>query len=442
MKMLKSMNFGVRGWLLLAYQFLGYVCFSSFTNYPMNMLGDLYGGSQKLSMIYTTAAIVAIVIQLILSAFIGKIKSFKKVTVFLGVIAMIFALCMMLIPPSHVGAWQACYFILCVFATMWATFSIGVLVGQWFPTKKGAFMGIATLAFPIINGMMGLFAGLLYGKGYPDVFGAYLPYWIAALIGLIIGIVAIKDYPEQCGCHRDNNKDMTPEIANAMLAQEIEAKKTSVWKTAGCFTSRDYWFITISIGGLLLGSVGMMAQTAPILGSFGAEMDKFGGFAGVMIMVMILGILGSFVIGLIDTAIGTKKAIILSCVIMVISGALGMVGTAGATVASIAVLSVYMGASSNFLVSVSAQYWRREDFSSVFGCVNPVANVIQAAGPALIAMILAIKGTTGVFGMLTIFGVICVILSVLFSPKNVKNVDDKRRAKAGKELDDALVGRK
>ena len=70
--------------------------------------------------------------------------------------------------------------------------------------------------------------------------------------------------------------------------------------------------------------------------------------AGVMVMVMILGIVGSFIMGLVDTAIGTKKAIVISC----------------------------------------------------------------------------------------------VILSAIFSPKNVKKVDDKRRVKVGKELDDALVGRK
>lgn len=442
MKTLKSLNLGFRGWLLLIYQFLGFVAFSAFTNFPMNMLADMYGGAQKVSSLYTFGALIAIAIQLVMGTFMGKIKSIKKVGAVFGIVTMIFAMCIMVIPPTMPGVWQACYLIVCIFTPMWATFSVGVLVGQWFPTKKGTFMGIATLAFPIVNGTMGSFAHAVFSKGIPDVFGAFLPYWIFCLIGLIIGLVAIKDYPEQCGAYRDNNKDLTPEVAKAMLEVEIENKKTSVWKTGSTMTSRDFWFITIPMGALLLCAVGMMTQTSSIIGSYGAAMDPFGGFAGIMVMIMIFGIVGSFVIGLIDTAIGTKKAIIISCIIMLISGFLGMADSAVCTVLALILLAIFMGASSNFTVSCAAQYWRREDFSSVFGCINPVANIIQAAGPAIIAILMGVTGTMGVFGMVAIFGVISIILSLLFNPRHVKEVDDKRRAKVGKTLDDALVGRK
>lgn len=38
MNTLKSLNFGIKGWILLAYQFVGFVGYTVFTNYPMNML--------------------------------------------------------------------------------------------------------------------------------------------------------------------------------------------------------------------------------------------------------------------------------------------------------------------------------------------------------------------------------------------------------------------
>lgn len=442
----KSLNFGAKGWVLLIYQFLAFIAFTVFTNWPMNVLADFYGGSQAVSSIYTTGAVIAIVIQLILSAFIGKLKSIKAFGCTIGAIAMIFSMAIMVINPlfhpEMLGVWKACYLVVCIFVPMWATFSVSVLVGQWFPTRKGAFMGIATLAFPITNGLIGAFAGSVFKGEVPNIFGAFLPYWIICLIGLIIGIVAIKDYPEQCGAYRDNNKDLTPEMANAMLKADIENKKTSVWKTGGCLTSRDFWFATIPLGGLLLTSVGVMTQTNSIIGSFGEGMAKFGGFSGVMLIIMIAGILGSFIIGLIDQAIGTKKAVLISCIIMLLSGLLGLSGTAGGTFAALVLLAVFMGASSNFTVSMAAQYWRREDFSSVFSVVNPVANIIQAVGPAIIAILMAMKGSVGVFGMIAVWGVLSIILMLLFSPKNIKKVDDKRRAKVGKELDDALVGRK
>lgn len=447
MNTLKSLNFGVKGWILLAYQFVGFVAYTVFTNFPMNMLADMFGGAQKLSSLYTTGAVVAIIIQLILSAFIGRIKSIKWVGAIFGIITMIFALCIMvinpLIDPSLMGAWQGCYLVICIFAPMWGTFSISTLVGQWFPTKKGTFMGVATIAFPIVNGLMGSFAHAVFGGGgMPNVFGAYLPYFIIILVIFVLGLIVLKDYPEQCGAYRDNNKDITPEVAKAMLAQEIENKKTSVWKTAGTMTNRDFWLVTIPSGLLLMFSVGTMTQTASIIGSYGAEMDKFGGFAGVMVLIMIFGIIGSIVIGFIDTAIGTKKAMVISCVIMLLSGILGMAGNATATAVALILLAVFMGASSNFTVSAAAQYWRREDFTSIFACLNPVANLMSAIGPTIIAIMMVSRGTFGVFSVICGAGVIGIVLMLLFSPKHVKAIDDKRREKAGKPLDDALVGRK
>lgn len=442
MKTLKSLNFGPRGYLLLAYAFISMMSFTVFTNWPMNILADVYGGAQKISLIYTSGAVVAIVIQLIISVFIGKIKSMKKVSIFMGLLSLIFALTIMLIPPTQLVAWKACYFFECLIGPMWCTFSVGVIVGQWFPTKKGTFMGIATLAFPITNGLTGAFASSVFAGGMPNIKGALIPYFVIVVIGWLIGLCFIKDYPEQCGGYRDNDKNMTAEKANAMLVAEVEAKRTTVWKTGACLSNRDFWFATISVGFLLMFSVGTMTQTASIIGSYGAEMDKFGGYVGVMVLVMIFGIVGSMVLGLLDTALGTKKALLISSVIMLLSGACGLVGNATATVVSIILLALFMGASSNFTVSVSAQYWRREDFPSVFAVLSPVATLLSAVGPTVVATAMVTKGTTGVFGIVLAAGVISVILMFAFSPKNVKTVDDKRRAKAGKTLDDALVGRK
>ena len=442
----KNLNFGVRGWLLLIYQFLAFVAFTIFTNYPMNMLADLYSGGVDglLPKIYTAGAVVAIIFQLILAQFIGKI-SIKKFSTILGVLALVFSLIISVMDPFHCNlkVWQACYFIVCFLVPMWATFSVSTLVGQWFPTKKGAFMGIATLAFPIVNGLMGVFAGLVFHSEMPNPKAGFMPFWIICLIGFIIGVVFIKDFPEQCGAYRDNNKDMTPEIANAMLQADIENKKKSVWKVAGNLTSKDFWCITIPAGLLLMFSVGTMTQTSAIIGAYGDQMAKFGGFEGIMVLIMIFGIIGSLVIGFLDQGLGTKKAMIIASVVMLVSGICGAMGNSTGTVAALVMLAIFMGASSNFTVSAAAQYWRREDFTSVFSTLNPIANLLSAIGPTIIAIALyQMGGPTAVFKVIAVAGVIAIVLMLLFSAKNVKKVDDKRREKAGLALDDALVGRK
>ena len=442
MKTLKSMNFGVFGWILLIYQFIAYVAQTSFAGWPLNFMADMYGGAALVSGLYTAGVIVVLIIQLVMSKFVAKIKSVRKLGCIAGVATVVFSLIMMVTPPTLLGLWLVAYFLVIVCGLTWSLNLVNLLVGQWFPTKKGTFMGIATLAFPIMNGMQGVFAGMLFKNGAPDPFHAFLPFWIIILVGVIIGIFIIRDYPEQLGAYRDNDKSMTPEVAKQMMLQDIENKKTSLWSTGKTLSTRDFWLMSVPCGLMLMAAVGMMHQTSVVIGSFGAEMDKFGGFGGIMFMVMIFGIIGSFVIGLIDTAIGTKKAVVLSCVLMVISGVLGLTNTAGMVVVSIIVLAVFMGASSNFLVSAAAQYWRREDFMSVFSCISPIANIFQAVGPMIVAMVFAAKGTTALFTIILVAGIISVIMSAMFSGKHVKSVDDKLRTAAGRTLDDELVGRK
>lgn len=438
----KTINIGFRGWMLIIYQAIAFITFTVFSNWPMNILGDLYGGAQKISTIYTATTLIGIVVQLILSGCMRKIKNVKIMSVLFGAISLILALCIMLIPPAQLVLWQICYGLEVLFVILWCTFSVGILVGQWFPRRKGTIMGIATLAFPITNGLIGVFAGRVFKYGAPDVFGAFLPFFILGVIGLVIGIVFIKDYPEQCGGYRDNDKSFTPEIAKAMMEAEREAKKTSVWTLGNTLKNRDFWFATLPIGAMLLCTVGFMTQTNAIFGVYAAELEPFGGFAGIMLMVCIVGCIGSYAVGLLDTKLGTKKALLIAVVFMIASGAIGMIPNVYCLIISVVFLALFQGASSNFTVSAAAQYWRREDFSSVFSCVNPVANIIQAAGPMIIAMLLYNLGYQMVYAAILVLGIISLLLVLLFSPAHIKKVDDALRTNAGKELDDALVGRK
>ena len=104
---------------------------------------------------------------------------------------------------------------------------------------------------------------------------------------------------------------------------------------------------------------------------------------------------------------------------------------------------MFMGASSNFTVSVAAQYWRREDFSGVFACVNPISNIFNAVAPTIVAILIAsVMGVRAVFIFLLVAGIIGLILMLAFSGSHMKSVDDAYRKEAGKPIDNVLVGRK
>lgn len=70
----KSINLGFRGWMLVLYQAIAFVSYQAFTNYPLNILSDLYGGAQRVSTIYTVCGIVGILIQLLIASYIGKMN--------------------------------------------------------------------------------------------------------------------------------------------------------------------------------------------------------------------------------------------------------------------------------------------------------------------------------------------------------------------------------
>ncbi|WP_288618620.1 MFS transporter [uncultured Eubacterium sp.] len=445
----KVKGYGSRGWILIIWIATAFLSYLVIGNYPLNILSDLYGGQAVLSSIYTVASIIGVIVQLIASNFIGKLKSIKKMGCLMGALSIVALLGIMFIPGYIPGAtqmlWRAVYGLGTVLSLVYATFSLSILVGQWFPTRKGSVMGIATFAFPLGNGVIGVFAATAFKGGQPHIANAFAPFLIIFIVGLILGIIFVPDYPEEVGAFRDNNPNMTPEMAKTMMLEEIENKKTTVWKLNHTLTTRDFWFITIPAGCLLMFSVGMMTQTNAILGSMGNGLAKFGGFAGVMLMICIFGLIGSFALGVLDTKFGTKKAMIIACIIMLLAGILGALSSPekpGLLVASLVCLALFMGASSNFTVSLAAQYWRREDFGTVFAAVNPIANLISSLGPVIIAMIMIACGYNMIFVVTAIVAVICIILMLLFSAKHVKEKDDTYRTAAGKKLDNALEGRK
>lgn len=441
-----GINFGWRGWMLLIFEVTAFLVFQAFTNFPMNILAEFYThlpaeqAGAALAPIMTAGTLVGIVIQLILSGFVGKMKSVKPMTMIFGVLTLICALGVAALPFG--GVWKASYFLVSVFANIYGMFGIGIIIGQWFPTRKGVFMGIATFAFPICNGLMGPFASLAFpANAAPSPFMGFLPFLIVGVIGWILGMVFIKDYPEQVGCYRDNDKSFTKEKADAMLAAEIENKKTTVWKLGHTLKSGQFWLITIPMGTLLMCSVGMMTQTNAILGAYQLP------FGTIMGVIMICALIGSYVLGLIDGKFGTKTAITISVIVMLLAGVLGGIGNNVTAVISIVLLAIFMGAASNFTVSGAAQYWRREDFSTVFAAVNPIANILQCVGPTVVAMTIGIGSAKGMgvtlpFWITAVIAVISLILILCFKPGKVKETDDKYRQAAGKPLDDALVGRK
>jgi hypothetical protein len=127
------------------------------------------------------------------------------------------------------------------------------------------------MAFPIVTGIcLGLFMTQYYAalaKGMTLVQAnivSFSPYWALSLIGIIICAIFLKDFPEQVGAYRDNDKSFTAEMANQMLAAELEARKKSVWKRSKIWGCKDWWLMAIPT--LFCScAIAFMVQIIPVL---------------------------------------------------------------------------------------------------------------------------------------------------------------------------------
>lgn len=213
----------------------------------------------------------------------------------------------------------------------------------------------------------------------------------------------------------------------------MAAKKQSVWTCKNTLKCRDFWFIAIPEGFLLFGAVGLMTRIVPILMTFNAQLAPIGGFHTVLICISLLACFGSWLLGVIDTKFGTKVAIVTCCALMALCGLLGFIGSFSTTLLACACMAVFMGGGSNFTVSASAEYWGREDFPSVFSLMNPVANILNAFGPTVLALIATSTGGYSMcYALVGVFGVFGAVLACFISREHVarKTAEYKNAGKA------------
>ena len=487
----QRLGFGGRGTILMVYQILAYAGYTAFTNFPQNILGDFYGGTTRLTLMNLIGSLLGYVITyFVISPRIGKMKSVKRVGLCIGAIALICCAVLCIVPPSQPVLWQIFFVLVLITTQLWGCFFVTLLIGNWFPRRKGTVMGIVTMAFPIVTGIcLSLFAtqyfkifGAEMGKQMEIQMGALMatgqytaeaaqgiaagiatskavvkaslisfsPYWIISLLGMILCGLFLKDFPEQCGAYRDNDRTFTPEMAQQMLIQEQELRAKSVWKRSKIWGCKDWWLQAIPNSLLLSCAMAFMVQIMKVLQEHEAELQMFvvpgsvlmgNGWSGVLFGLAIFACFGSWLLGVLDTKFGVRTAVLITSVIMLIAGILGLINNVWCVVAATWMLGLFMGASSNFGLSSIVRYWRHEDFPSVYSGAPPIGTVIGAAFPFIVAAIANKWSYAYAFGFVAIMAVICIVCNRLFNPRGIIAYDNKLRTKAGLPLDDELEQR-
>ena len=425
-------NFGTRGWIFVLYSLLVFFIVTaagdSIKNLSLPELCEAYGWN------YTNLVSLTSVfgwITIIFMAFFGQLL--RKVSPTKGaiVLGIIETVCIF-IYPNVTAVWQfvICFFLICVIGSVWPQQFNAIITSNWFPRKKGLVIGWTTIGLPVGSGLGVLCYNTI--SSHVGMAGTYYIYGAIMAVAVLVCIIFVRDYPEQCGCFPDNDTSMTRAEADRILAEGIAMSKKSMWTNGRLLRTKEVWLLGISCGIMLLFAGGFMGQMVPRLLAAGYEQMQ-----AVMMMTVaaLIGGVGSYVVGFIDTKVGPKKTIILVHTIAIIACILNVIPNTICVTISLVFIGVVLGGAANCLLSMVSTMWGRYAFTNAYGVLLPINQVVGSSGTILVAQMAARFSYNGAYIIVGCLAVVGILLILPVKENSIRNYE----IAAGEHAPDEVV---
>ena len=297
---------------------------------------------------------------------------------------------------------------------------MGILVSNWFPTKKGLVMGWTTMGFNLAT--VGINWLLVFGWDNFGWHGGFNLFALVAVIGLVLVLCFVREFPEDCGCVPDNDKSISPEKAKAMRDEGVLYAKTSLWTVKKLLMTPATWFIAIVYGSIMMMVVGCISQLVPTVQSYGFSLE----FAlTCMSIAGFCGFFGSYLTGWVDTKFGTKKATV-AMMIWEILTVIVFVSPLPQWKVIIAtgMLGIIIGGGNDLCSSMTTQVFGRYDQKKAYSVIWTIFTVVRSTGVGLVGVIAARTGTYAAsWATLGVIIVIALILSTRIPNHCIGRVD-------------------
>ena len=306
----------------------------------------------------------------------------------------------------------------------------GALVAAWFPKKKGVVMGYTTMGHNFASAFYVQLVALLIapvvagteniGENFP---GGIIPIGIAAIVLGILGMIFIRNTPQERGINPDNVSDRVYEAEYDTSETEDRA---GGWTTGKLLTTKELWLAAITTGFFQICSVGVMSQLVIRNTQLGFSQQAA---MNVMTVLALGGVVGSWLVGIIDDAIGTKKTMVLFGIWYAVALLLNF--TAVDSVTPLVYVSLFMiamgiGGSANFTTSLPASIFGRHGFDKVNSVIFPIQGAITALCFAVNGVVQLLTGGQIRMAYLVFAGVALVnVLLVLLVDEHRFNRDWK-----------------
>ncbi len=378
-------DFGARGWGIVILGVVFYYCgnlFDAALNSILSVYSGMYGWDNvRMTSVVTIGGWLSI-LGVILFGILCKKKGAKltsAIGLFGGALSLVILGAAKSFPLFVVGV---ILFLFCI--TGFMMIGVGQFGANWFPRKTGVYMGLATAGLTLSAATLNLII-----LGVAESVGISIFMYGLAAVMVIVGIivlVAVHNYPEEVGCFPDNDSTLTREILDAERAAAEEYKKNSPYTLKKVLSMKETWLVAIGW------SLPMMAASG-LIGQLGFAMEEYGHdfMFGIMLLTYTwpVGLVGSYLLGVVDDKFGTKKASLLIVAIEAIGAAIILFfgGSKFLAAAGAGLMLFAMSGVTNITVSMSTTIFGRRDFENFWPTISTIYKFIVAAGAFTVATV-------------------------------------------------------
>ena len=249
----------------------------------------------------------------------------------------------------------------------------GTLVANWFPKKKGAVMGYTTMGHNFASAFYVQLVSILIGPSMLGSIGkGVIPIGIAAIVLGILGMIFIRNTPFERGLNPDN-------VSDKVFSEEYASTEEKTdWTTGKLLKTKELWLAAITTGFFQICSVGVMSQLVLRNVELGFSQQTA---QNVMTVLALGGVVGSWLVGVVDEKIGTKKTMVMFGIWYCVALLLNFTAVDSITplvYASLFMIAMGIGGSANFTTSLPASIFGRHGFDKVNSVIFPIQGVITA----------------------------------------------------------------
>lgn len=252
------------------------------------------------------------------------------------------------------------------------------ITANWWPTKKGVVLGFTTMGIVCMN--------FVYVPFMPRLFGAVGISMGMNVVAIIIVVVAlltilfVKNTPEEMGTLPDG--DETYAVDGHLIAQQMKEYKSPFTFKKVC-ADPNTWSMGIGSGLAFLAVMSFIASLIPNLLHYGYDLAAS---LSVFAVGGIVAIVGSFLFGVIDQIVGTKKAFIIYFICIIIGFAFTLVMSKNFAFVWVAAIIIFaaQGALCNLLPSFVATRYGRWDYTAGYQVIGTLFEVCAGVGIMII----------------------------------------------------------